>query len=539
MNTRHLPSLPLLGISLLFPLVFLQADEVKLKSGETFTGRITYEADDIIKIEVPVSASIKETKIIGRADIAEIVKDAPDDVEFNRIQGLVPAPSLLPASSYRQLLETGPEAFLKAYPQSAHVSKVEEIRNTLAEELDKVERGFLKIEGEWFSPQDKIDYKALIESRVRFLSMTQLAAADNLNGYIGAMREFETIEKSYYGSPVFPRAVELAREIVPKLGRQLQTLARNVDYRNAEYEQSLANSTPDAREQLVQARAREEKAYQDSLAADKQAGLKWVQLNPRIKASIDDYLSLASSELARINTFDIDALTQQAEKLVEADKLIAQDELEKARSLIAEAAAITGQKVSSTSKSKSRSKSKSKSKGTSGPGSYIAALNTKVNERLAEEKAKADARKAAAESEALTAALNKTTAAESGEDKAEDKPAAEGEDTPAGEAPDGEEPAPDEAKPEAPAVDDFAALAGSGRSSAKADDEEKPSGKKKSKSRKSDDGEEKSKARPAVVVEEEGGFPTHLIVPILTVLLIVTVVLLKVLGIGGKKSEEE
>ncbi len=535
MNTRHLPSLPLLGLSVLFSLALLQADEVKLKSGESFTGRITYEADDIIKIEVPVSASIKETKIIGRADIAEILKDAPDDVEFNRIQGLVPAPSLLPASSYRQLLETGPEAFLKTYPESTHVPKVEEIRDTLAEELDKVERGFLKIEGEWYSPRDKIDYKTLIESKVRFLSMTQLAAAENLNGYIGAMREFETIEKNYYGSPVFPQAVELAREIIPKLGRQLQTMARNVDYRNAEYEQSLANSTPDAREQLVQARAREEKAYQDSLAADKQAGLKWVQLNPRIKASIEDYLSLASSELARINTFDVDALTQQAEKLVEADQLIARDELEKARALITEAAAITGQKVGSTSKSKSKSKSTSKSKGAAGPGSYIAALNTKVNDRLAEEKAKADARKAAAESEALTAALNKTAAAES----EEDKPADESADTTEEETPAAEETAPAEAEPEAAQVDDFAALAGSRRSSSKAEDEEKPSGKTKRKSRKSDDGEEKSKARPAaVVVEEGGGFPTHLIVPILTVLLIVTVVLLKVLGIGGKKSEE-
>lgn len=531
MNTRYFSSLPLFGLSLLFPLSLLQADEVKLKSGQTLTGRITYEADDIIKIEVPISASIKETKVIGRADIAEIVKDAPDDVEFNRIQALVPTGSLLPASAYRQMLETGPDSFLKNYPQSTHVPKVQEIRATLAEELDKVERGFLKIEGEWLTPQDKIDFKDLIDSRIRFLSMSNLAQSGNLNGLIGAMREFETIEKNFYGSPAFPKAVELAREVIPNLGRQLQTMMRDVDYRNAEYEKALANSKPEAREQLIQARAREEQAYQESVAADKKAGLKWVQLNPRVKASIEAYLKLAGAELARVNEFDVAVLTRQAETLVEADKLIAAGNLEGARGKIAEAAAMTGQKTS-TSKSKSGSKSSSKSKGGGKSGSYLAALTTKVNERLADEKAKADARKAAAESEALTANLNKSAAA-----------TAEGEaptETPEGETPTEGEASSAGDQPAAPEVDDFAALAGSKKGSSKSGDEKKPDA-KKSKSKSDDDSDEddedKPKTRPAVV-EEEGGFPVGLIIPIITVLLIVTVVLLKVFGIGGKKTEE-
>lgn len=537
MNTRYLSSLPLLGLSLIFPLSLLQADEVKLKSGQSFTGRITYEADDIIKIEVPVSASIKETKVIGRADIAEIIKDAPDDVEFNRIQGIIPTASLMPASAYRQLLETGPDSFLKAFPQSAHVPKVQEIRTTLAEELDKVERGFLKIEGEWLTPQNKIDFKDLIDSRIRFLSMSNLAQSGNINGLIGAMREFETIEKNYYGSPAFPKAVELARRVIPDLGRQLQTMMRDVDYRNAEYEKALANSNPEAREQLTQVRAREEKTYQEAVAADKKSGMKWVQLNPRIKASIEAYLKLASMELARVNEFDVAVLTQQAEKLVEADQLIAAGNIEGARSKITEAGAMTGQKTDTGSKSKS--KSSSKAKGGSKGGSYLATLTSKVNERTADEKSKAEARQAAAESEALTANLNKTAAANTegavAGEAAEGETAAEGEGSTA------------ESEPGAPEVDDFAALAGSKKGTSKSADEKKPAAKKgKSKSDEEsgegepgedEEDEDKPKTRPAVV-EEEGGFPFGLIVPIITVLLIVTVVLLKVFGIGGKKTEE-
>lgn len=536
MNTRYPSSLPLLGLSLLFPLSLLQADEVKLKSGQSFTGRITYEADDIIKIEVPVSASIKETKVIGRADIAEIIKDAPDDVEFNRIQGIVPTASLMPASAYRQLLETGPDSFLKAFPQSAHVPKVQEIRTTLAEELDKVERGFLKIEGEWLTPRDKIDFKDLIDSRIRFLSMSNLAQSGNINGLIGAMREFETIEKNYYGAPAFPKAVELAREVIPNLGRQLQVMMRDVDYRNAEYEKALANSKPEARDQLTQVRAREEKAYQEAVAADKKSGIKWVQLNPRIKASIEAYLKLATAEFARVNEFDVTVLTQQAGKLVEADQLIAAGNIEGARSKITEAAEMTGQKTDTGSKSKSKAKGGSKG------GSYLATLTSKVNERTADEKSKAEARKAAAESEALTANLNKTAAA--GAAEAEAAGVAAGETTAGETATEGDGTAA-ESRPGAPEVDDFAALAGSGKGSSKAVDEKKPAA-KKSKSTSDDESDESEedaededepKTRPAAV-EEENGFPFGLIIPVITALLIVTVVLLKVFGIGGKKTEE-
>jgi hypothetical protein len=193
-SSKILP--PLLLASTLIALLPLGADEIKLKSGQTLTGRITYEAADIVKIEIPVSASIKETKIIGRADIESIVKDAPDDVEFNKLQTLVPAPSMLSAENYRKMLETGPDAFLKNHPDSKHVAKVKEIQATLAEELDKVERGFMKVDGEWYSPQDKVAYKELIESKIRLLRMESNAKGNNYSQLIAAMREFEVIEES-------------------------------------------------------------------------------------------------------------------------------------------------------------------------------------------------------------------------------------------------------------------------------------------------------------------------------------------------------
>lgn len=514
------------------------ADEVKLKSGQTLSGRITYEGDDIIKMEIAISASIKETKVIGRADIVSIVKDAPDDVEFNKLQTLVPSPPLTSAENLRKMMETGPDSFLRNFPESKHVPKVKEIRETLAADLDKVERGYLKVENDWYSPQDKVDYKELIDSRIRLLRMRNFGNSQNIGNLIAAMREFETIEESFLGSPAYPQAVEMAKVVVPQLGRMLQGMSNSVEYQNAEYEKALAASTPEAQIQLRAARAAEEKTISDSIAADKKAGVKWIQLNARSKQAIDEYIKLAATELSRLQALDLPALTQQAEILVEANKLIAADQIAEARVKITQATAITGTKAGAgDSKSKSKSKSKSSTKGSS---SYLAALNNRINEKLEEEAAQEKAKAEAAKSEALAANLKQ------GNKPSEEKEAGPDEGT-ATEA-DGEK---GEAKPaqadggEKPAVDEFAALGAATKSKdsseskgAAKEDSKKSKSKSKSKSASSDDEDGEEKTRPAPVVEEEGGFPLGLIVPILTGLLIVVVVVMKVFGIGGKKGEE-
>jgi hypothetical protein len=526
---RLLPALTIPCFAFILTLSVSFADEVKLKTGEVYKGRITYEADDIIKIEIPVSNSIKETKVVGRATIAEIKKDAPDLVEYEKIQALLPTGSMIPASGYRQVLETGPDAFLRNFPQSEFAPKVTEVRKVLAEELDKVERGFLKLGENWVSPQDKIDYPEIVDSQVRFIRMQNHANAGNYNGQISALKEFEVIEKDYLGTPIFPKAVGLALEIIPALGGQMQNMLRNVDYKNAEYERNLAASTAEARDQVMAARAKEEKGYQDAVSAEKKLGVKWVQLNPRLKSSLETYLKFASGELARLRGLDLNQLAAQGDVLYEADKLIAAGQIDQAKAKIGEAAALTGQKVDAGSTAKTKSKPGAKS------GSYLAALNAKISEKLAEEKGKMDARKAAADSEALTANLKKNLDSSAPTDPAV-VPAEGTEGAEATEAP-------------AADVDEFAALAGSKKGAQKpaetgktksesAKSKAKKTPAKSSKSDDDEDGDEDAPKRAPVVVEEEGGFPFGWIAPILTVLVIVAVVLMKVFGIGGKKSEE-
>ncbi len=490
------------------------ADRITMKDGKIHEGRITYESDDRIRIEVAVTASIKETKLIFKKDIAEIVKDAPDNVAFAKIKSLVPTRSLMSASAYRAAIKSGPDAFLSEFPDSKHKAKVEAIKKTLSEELDKVERGNIKIKDDWYSPKDQIDFKTLIESRIHLLRMEAVAKQTHYNALIGAMREYEIIEKKYFGTPAYPKALAMAQKAVPSLGRTLQRMLRDVETVNAEWEKNKEQTEAVARAQIEAARANDEKKYQAELAADKKAGIKWVRLNPRSKTSIAGYLKLAAAEMPRLQIYSLAKLEEQSAALVEADRLIAEGKLSLAKSKVEKAAAIDIMKPKGNSSSKGSS---SGLRNRSGKESYFSVLNEKIKIKMDEAEKIRKASEAAKKSESLTKNLKSgggDKMVKTDGEKAEGKPT--------------------------DSADAFAALNQSSKKDTKKDKKDSPKTPVKTPVKKTPapaiPKEETPPPPPPQVVEEEGiSFST--IMMVVTGLLIITIGVLKALGIGGKSED--
>jgi len=514
------------------------ADEVRLKSGEVLKGRIVAEAEDFLRIEVAVSDTIRETKMVSRADIAEVIKEAPDNVEFAKIEQMLPTPSLLGINDYRSLLETGPDAFLRNFPESEHVGKVREIREALAEESAKAERGFVKIGEDWISPQERAEFEARVNSRIGLERMRRHAERGDPNSLILAMREFEAVDQRYRGTPGHVEAVELALSVVPNLGRQMQGLLRDVEYRNAEWERNKAAMEETARAQVEAARKREEEQFKAAVDADKRAGIKWTRFDTRSKASLESYLKLAEAELNTLQAYDLGELRRQATLLSQADDLIARGELTGAGARLAEAGSVAA----------GRSKAARKSSGGRGATTYAGILTAKLNAAQAERTAQAKAREAAAKAKSITARRRADGKADPEATETEAEPSEEGAETAAaaaeeaaGEAEEGAAPAAVAEERTPVPQDDFAALAGTPRKGAKAAaGEATPSGEAAKSARpapRTMDPEER--ARRAAAANTGGGFPKWLIIPIVTALLVVTVVVLKVTGIGMKKEDAE
>ena len=121
------------------------ADVITLKSGEKIEGKIVVQGADIVKIEVQVSGSIKETKTYGMTEIANIEKTAPDKVAFGAIKSNVPTRDLMSSADYDDMIRSGAKRFLTTFPESEHVAAVEAIIKQLEEEKEKVQLGAIKL----------------------------------------------------------------------------------------------------------------------------------------------------------------------------------------------------------------------------------------------------------------------------------------------------------------------------------------------------------------------------------------------------------
>ncbi|MCP5538816.1 MAG: hypothetical protein H7A52_01570 [Akkermansiaceae bacterium] len=506
------------------------ADTIKLKSGETLEGRITFEAADSIKLEVQLSASIKETKTILKTDILEMTRTSPEELAFGEVKKKLPTPSLLKPSDYQSLIEAGPTAFLRTYPASKHKSEVEKILKELEDEKDKVERGFVKLEGEWITPQRQLEFATLTEARKLNLVMRLIAGQAN---YIGALRNFETLEEQYFGTPGFAEAIPTAEQLLPAYGQRLTSLLQSVEYRNQKYEEDKKLLDEVALAQVENARKREEAQHAAVVEREKAAGIKWLSVNQNSKSSLEEAISQVKSEIERLKSYDKAALKEQSDKLVAADEMISEGKLDEADAAIKEALTITTASASSSKdKSTGGKRSSSKSSGPKKASTYAAALAQKISEKRlaiadAKKQEEADKKGAAAAAEIAKGAGLPTA----------DQIAAANE--PAKETPEGEK------KDIGASLTELMAQNAT-TSGAKKEETPKSSGKSQSVSSKKkstkeekdeeDEEEDDAKEKPRRSSGGGGGISFTTIMQIVAGLLVLTIVVMKLTGMGGKKG---
>jgi len=502
------------------------ADVVTLKDGTSVEGRIIVEGTDMLRIEVQVTPSIKETKTYSMTEVAKVEKTAPDKLAFAAVKELVPTRSLMTASDYDRIIKDGPQKFLSSFADSEHRAEVEKILADLEAEKERVQRGGIKLDGEWIDREERQLYRFAVDARVRLNRIRQKAEVDNL---LGALRDFQTMGDSYAETPAYVTAVEEAQKIISAWGSTLQRKLANVDILNQRDEASLKLAAEDQRRRTQEARDAERQQFADLVRKEKDQGVVWVSVSDRDKQSLQNAIGIAKAQLDRLRALDIAALKKQAEDLTEANRLLGEGDLAEARLVIAESA--VGRSSSSKSRSRSRSKSKSKTTANTTPTSYSQWLTQRIDEEEATLAENARAKAAAAEAaEAAKIAAGGAPKEADAEGATDAKANADGETAAVADAP---------TAGGTPSRAEIMA-AEKAREQAKKAAEEKAAAdadsKKKSRSKKSssdDDDDDKKRPAPAA---SGGGINIQVIVPIIAVLLMVTILVLKKFGIGGKPA---
>lgn len=319
----------------------LHADTVFMKDGTQIEGEVQFQNDQLVKIRIQISKGISETKTLDRKLIEKVVQTAPDDSAFIEMQKLVPTKSLLTANDYRGMLAKGPDSFLRLYPGSKHLEDAKLIKETLTIELERVQQGEVKLGERWFTQEEQIEFEKSFDAEVHFFRMKDHLSKKLLVDLIAGMREFEILEKQFFETPAFAKAIPLAQETVPAFGRRLQELRRDADAKNRQWERAKLALGSGPRKEVEDQRKREMDQLADSIKQQRDAGINWVQVDDRDSEGLDEYIEFAVEELERIKLYSPENALRKSILLTECDKAFVSESYDKAILKLEEAEAIS------------------------------------------------------------------------------------------------------------------------------------------------------------------------------------------------------
>jgi hypothetical protein len=271
------------------------ADVFVMKSGQQVEGLLLGEDPAGYRVEVKVSAGIKDERVLAKEDVSEVRRSAVANDEFTRISKLVPTPDLLGERDYnRRIREV--EKFLNASPAAAQSVQAKEMLETLKFEANEVLAGALKINGKMVSAGDyRLDAYDM-DARVAGIRIRRLVDAGD---YVRALRAFELHEKNFANS-------EAHRDLIPLMGRvvsahvsELEDMLVTLDARLKEREIGLQRMSAIARRdaQLAIADEAAQMATLSKAEADAKAG--WLTVDPYSKVSIEQGLAFARKQEGR------------------------------------------------------------------------------------------------------------------------------------------------------------------------------------------------------------------------------------------------
>lgn len=204
---------------------FLQADIVVLKDGKRLEGNITAENPQAIHMRYKLTPKIWDDKDIPRSEIAEIIKQKPEEVELIELKKLFPTVDLMTAEKYEQLIQDRLRPFVNRYPGTKEAAEAEKLIADAQAEKEKVVAGGIKMEGKWLNPDEAKAAQYNIKAYGLRAAMLEKEAAKD---YTGALKEFDQLASPVGMASVhYPKAVEEAVAILTKLEAQVEQMIKD------------------------------------------------------------------------------------------------------------------------------------------------------------------------------------------------------------------------------------------------------------------------------------------------------------------------
>jgi len=298
-------------LALLCGTTVANADILMLKNGNKVEGNILEQNEKGVRMKYKLTPKIMDEKIFTMAEITQIIKQRPEEVEVIELRKVLPTVDLMKADQYEQVVQDRLRPFVNKYAGTPEAKEVDGIIAKLQEEKTMVSNGQVKLEGKWLSVKESKAESFNVEAFRIISAMREKASKQD---YPGALREFDrlmTPRPAYIGSTYFVQAIPEAIEIINKWIAVLDKMSSD--------QPQLAQARKDGLTKLQEPELSKTKAaiadefskWRAVSEAEKRQKIRWTAPYKYEAQTIQYAQKDAVGEVTRLQGYDLEALKAQ------------------------------------------------------------------------------------------------------------------------------------------------------------------------------------------------------------------------------------
>lgn len=313
-------------LALLCGTSLLHADFLILKNGNKVEGNILSETPDAVRMRYRLTPKIWDEKDFPRAEIDQVVKQRPEEVEIVELRKLLPTEDLLTADKYEQIIQDRLRPFINQHKDTPEAREAEEIMAALQDEKSKVSNGGIKLEGRWL---DAVEAKGEEYNIEAYKLLSRMRAHMEKSEWLEALRVFENFTKKkpgFAGSTYYPTAITEALNCMEKWEPALSKMAQEQPALDKARKDGI-NKLEDSEKARTKAAIDEERLkWQAQAEADRRSQIGWITPYKYDRPSIENMQKRIVTERAKLTAINLDDLRVRNEAINQVYRKIGQED---------------------------------------------------------------------------------------------------------------------------------------------------------------------------------------------------------------------
>lgn len=292
---KHVPGFALLLGELLWS--SLIADTIQFRDGTSIEGKLIRETPTSYVIEVPFSKTIKEERIIPIEQVSKIIPTATDQLDFEKIETLIPVPDMQDLDGYKRRM-ADVQAFINDHSESSHVDAAKKMLEVLSSEAAQIEDGGIKFAGRVIPSAEYQSNQLEVDSRIAASGIQRQIQGGQL---LQALRKFQSFHEDFHSTKAHADILQLVLLAIRSHLAETEAMLTAHDKRMADRAAFIQRQPIDERRDTEAAIALENQGLEARLKAEKKAGINWVTVDPYCKPALQETLNHGRREIERLN----------------------------------------------------------------------------------------------------------------------------------------------------------------------------------------------------------------------------------------------